>query len=300
VVMKVCAMKINLNHLNVFMAAAEKLNITEAAKALFISQPAVSKTIKQLEDALQVRLFVRDRQKGIILTDVGREVLVLARQMQSIENRIFQVASRASQLLSGTIKIGSFPAASTLLLPEAIARFRAKYPHVQIELHEGVSDQIKEWVTDRTVEIGLVASPFTEFEHHSLVQDHMVAIIPDDHELHDTAVVDLGRYQHDMIYCKGGHEAAMNSILQQHHLNLESNLTVQTAETLIHMVRRRLGIGLVFDFTLSSVSHGLTVKPVTPVITREIGVIALSFDEISPASMEFVRMMADDEACRFR
>lgn len=286
-------MKINLNHLNVFMTAAEKLNITETAKALFISQPAVSKTIKQLEDALQVRLFVRDKQNGIILTDVGREVMVLARQMQSIENRIFQVASRESQLFSGKIKIGSFPAASTLLLPEAIARFRAKYPHIQIELSEGVSDQIKEWVTDRTVEIGLVASPFMGFEHHSLVQDQMVAVIPDDHKLQNTAIIDLGSYQHDMIYCKGGHEAAMNSILQQYHLNLESNLTVQTTETLIHMVRKRLGIGLVFDFTLSSVSHELIIKPITPVITREIGVIALSFEEISPASMEFVRMMIE-------
>ncbi|GIO67341.1 LysR family transcriptional regulator [Paenibacillus cookii] len=286
-------MKMNLNHLNVFMTAAEKLNLTETAKALFISQPAVSKTIKQLEEALQVRLFVRDKQKGIILTDVGKEVLVLARQMQSIENRIFQVASRESQLLSGKIKIGSFPAASTLLLPEAIARFRAKYPHVQIELNEGVSDQIKEWVTDRTVEIGLVASPFTGFENHSLVQDHMVAVIPDDHELQSTAVVDLGRYRHDMIYCKGGHEAAMNSILQLHQLNLESSLTVQTAETLIQMVRRRLGIGLVFDFTLSSVSHDLIVKPITPAITREIGVIALSFEEMSPASIAFVRMLRE-------
>lgn len=286
-------MKINLNHLNVFMTAAQKMNITEAAKALFISQPAVSKTIKQLEDALQVRLFVRDKQKGIILTDVGREILVFARQMQSIENRIFQVASRESQLLTGKVKIGSFPAASTLLLPEAIARFRARYPHVQIELSEGVSDQIKEWVTDRTVEIGLVASPFAGFEHHRLVQDHMVAVIPDDHELRNTEIVDLGRYRHDMIYCKGGHEAAMNSILQPLHFNLESNLTVQTAETLIHMVRRRLGIGLVFDFTLSSVSHELIVKPITPVITREIGVIALSFEEISPASMEFVRMLRE-------
>lgn len=286
-------MKINLNHLNVFMTAAEKLNLTETAKALFISQPAVSKTIKQLEEALQVRLFVRDKQKGIILTDVGKEVLVLARQMQSIENRIFQVASRESRLLAGKIKIGSFPAASTLLLPEAIARFRAKHPHVHIELNEGVSDQIKEWVTDRTVEIGLVASPFTGFEYHSLVQDHMVAVIPDDHELQSTAVVDLERYRHDMIYCKGGHEAAMNSILQQHQLNLESSLTVQTAETLIQMVRRRLGIGLVFDFTLSSVSHDLIVKPITPAITREIGVIALSFEEMSPASIAFVRMLRE-------
>ncbi|WP_163874120.1 LysR family transcriptional regulator [Paenibacillus favisporus] len=286
-------MNLNLNHLNVFVAAAEKMNITEAAKALFISQPAVSKTIKQLEDALQVKLFVRDKQKGIMLTDVGREILILARQMQSIENRIFQAASRENQLLTGKVKIGSFPAASTLLLPEAISRFRAKYPQVQIELSEGVSDQIKEWVADRTVEIGLVASPFSGFEHHSLVQDHMVAVIPDDHELHNTEIVDLGKYEQDMIYCKGGHEAALNSAVQQHHFNLESNLTVQTAETLIQMVRRRLGIGLVFDFTLSSVSHELIVKPITPVITREIGIIALSFAEISPASMEFVRMMKE-------
>ncbi len=85
----------------------------------------------------------------------------------------------------------------------------------------------------------------------------------------------------------------MNSILQQHQLNLESSLTVQSAETLIQMVRRRLGIGLVFDFTLSSVSHELIVKPITPAITREIGVIALSFEEMSPASIAFVRMLRE-------
>ncbi|MEG7378073.1 LysR family transcriptional regulator [Bacillus subtilis] len=285
-------MVMNMNHLHIFIKVGEKLNITEAAKELFISQPAVSKAIKNLENSLQLKLLIRDKHHGLMLTDVGKEILLLARQMKGIESKIYQVANRENKLLSGKVKIGSFPAVSTNIMPQAIAAFRSNYPLIRIELVEGTSDQIKGWVEDRTVDIGIAASPFDPFDYQLLCNDYMVAVIPpQDDELKQEKHVDLNTYQDDLIFCKGGHEIAMSNTFQQHHIELKENLTVQNAETLINMVKNNLGIGIISNFTLSSVPHQLIKKDIIPRITRDIGVIAHSFDEITPAAHEFIKIL---------
>lgn len=282
----------NMNNLKIFVTVAEKMNITEASRELFISQPAVSKAVKNLEASIDIKLFFRDKQNGLILTDAGKEILILARQMKLIENKIYHIASRENKLLRGKVKVGSFPAASTILLPETIAIFRSKYPLINIELKEGTSDQIKEWVADRTVDMGIVASPFNVFEYEVLNNDYMVAIIPEHHSLKHEKKIDFEEHQNEFIYCKGGHETAMSTILQEHDIELKENLTVQTAETLINMVKTNLGIGIISNFTLSSVSHNLIVKDIQPRITRDIGIISHSFDEATPAAREFIEVMS--------
>lgn len=266
--------------------------ITEAAKELFISQPAVSKAIKNLESSLQLKLLIRDKHHGLMLTDIGKEILLLARQMKGIESKIYQVANRENKLLNGKVKIGSFPAVSTNIMPQAIAAFRSNYPLIRIELIEGTSDQIKGWVEDRTVDIGIAASPFEPFENQLLCNDYMVAVIPPQRdELKLEKHVDLETYQDDLIFCKGGHEIAMSNAFSQYNIELKENLTVQNAETLINMVKNNLGIGIISNFTLSSVPHQLIKKDIFPRVTRDIGVIVHSFEEITPAAHEFVKVL---------
>ncbi|MDZ5669851.1 LysR family transcriptional regulator [Bacillus stercoris] len=285
-------MVMNMNHLHIFVKVGEKLNITEAAKELFISQPAVSKAIKNLESSLQLKLLIRDKHHGLMLTDVGKEILLLARQMKGIESKIYQLANRENKLLNGKVKIGSFPAVSTNIMPQAIAAFRSNYPLIRIELIEGTSDQIKEWVEDRTVDIGIAASPFGPFENQLLCNDYMVAVIPQQrYQLKQEKHVNLETYQDDLIFCKGGHEIAMSNAFSQYNIELKENLTVQNAETLINMVKNNLGIGIISNFTLSSVQHQLSKKDIFPRITRDIGVIAHSFEEITPAAHEFVKAL---------
>ncbi|AUZ38964.1 MULTISPECIES: LysR family transcriptional regulator [Bacillus] len=285
-------MVMNMNHLHIFVKVGEKLNITEAAKELFISQPAVSKAIKNLESSLQLKLLIRDKHHGLILTDVGKEILLLARQMKGIESKIYQIANRENKLLNGKVKIGSFPAVSTNIMPQAIAAFRSNYPLIRIELIEGTSDQIKGWVEDRTVDIGIAASPFEPFENQLLCNDYMVAVIPPQRdELKQEKHVNLETYQDDLIFCKGGHEIAMSNAFSQYNIELKENLTVQNAETLINMVKNNLGIGIISNFTLSSVPHQLSKNDIFPRITRDIGVIAHSFEEITPAAHEFVKAL---------
>ncbi|QYR24319.1 LysR family transcriptional regulator [Paenibacillus sp. sptzw28] len=286
----------NMNNLRIFMIVAQKMNVTEASRELYISQPAVSKALKNLETSLNIKLFIRDKHNGLMLTDAGKEILVLARQMKVIENNIYEIASRENKLLRGKVKVGSFPAASTNLLPKTIALFRAKYPHVRIELMEGTSNQIKEWVGDRTVDIGIIASPFDAFEYKVLTHDYMVAIIPEHHPLQQAAKIDIDDYQNEFIFCKGGHETALSNKLQEQNISLKEQLTVQTADTLISMVKNNLGIGIISNFTLASVSHNFVVKDTHPRIERDIGIIAHSFEEVTPAVKEFTLVMSQSSS----
>ncbi|WP_291754429.1 LysR family transcriptional regulator [Lysinibacillus sp. UBA5990] len=284
-------MNINLNNLQIFLKVAEKMNITEASKELFISQPAVSKAVKNLEESLNIKLFNRDKKNGLTLTEVGKEILILARQLKGIGNKIYQVANRENKLLSGKVKIGSVPAASTNILPEPISLFMSKYPLVNIELAEGTSNQIKEWVKDRTVDIGISISPFDPYEFEILYRDYMVAILPHNHQLSQEKIIDLEKYCNEIIFCKGGHETAISNMFQKNNIDFKENLTVQNVETLITMVKNNLGIGVTSNFTLSSVAHNLLVKDINPKITRDIGIIAHSFDEVTPATKEFINIM---------
>ncbi|MDT8716963.1 LysR family transcriptional regulator [Clostridium sp. 19966] len=71
----------NINNLKIFISVADEKSITEAANNLYISQPAVSKAIKNLEDELTVKLFQRDKRNVLLITDVEEKILLLAQQM---------------------------------------------------------------------------------------------------------------------------------------------------------------------------------------------------------------------------
>lgn len=115
---------IMLNHnLRIFIRVAEKGSITETANELYISQPAVSKAIKILEDELNLKLFHRDKRKGLILTDIGHEILILARQMEKTENRMYQAAFRSNNFIGGKVRIASMPILTSVILSEVFYRF---------------------------------------------------------------------------------------------------------------------------------------------------------------------------------
>lgn len=118
---------IMLNHnLHIFLSVAEKGSITAAANKAYISQPAVSKAIKNLEKELNVTLFHRDKRRGLILTEVGHKILLLAEQMSDIENRIYQTAFQSNNFLGGKVKIASMPILTSVILAKVLYTFRKK------------------------------------------------------------------------------------------------------------------------------------------------------------------------------
>ncbi len=131
-----------LRHLRYFVAVAEALNFRRAAEQLRVAQPALSKQIKDLEHAVGARLLDRNTS-GVMLTDAG---VVLLEEVRDILERVEMAAAAAREAAagrSGRLTVGNLGAISAVFLPATLLAFRAKYPQVEVNLHElSLPDQL--------------------------------------------------------------------------------------------------------------------------------------------------------------
>lgn len=168
----------NISHLQVLLTVADYGSFSTAALKLDTSQSAVSRAIATLEDELGVPLLIRGRF-GARLTPVGERVTEYARQILHLRECIDTEINLLKGLNGGRLRIASFRSAATHLLPPMIARFRKRFPDVDVSLAElepiGVEQALREGVVD----IGLVPLPRSEeFETWEIAQDEYVVLLP--------------------------------------------------------------------------------------------------------------------------
>lgn len=144
--------------LHYFLTVARERNITNAAKALHITQPTLSRQMAMLEEELGVKLFVRD-SRPISLTDEG---LLLRRRAEEIlelvEKTQAEITTQEEQV-EGTVSIGCGELASVKLLTELIEAFSRQHPQVFFDVYTANADQIKHRMDDGLTDIGLLLEP---------------------------------------------------------------------------------------------------------------------------------------------
>lgn len=281
---------IMLNHnLHIFLSVAEKSSITEAANELYISQPAVSKAIKNLEQELNIKLFYRDKRKGLILTDVGKNILHFARQMSDLENRMYQSAFQANNFMGGKVKIGSIPILTSAIMAPVLRKFHQKYPDVTVELIEGNSMELRKAVEEHQVELALTASPFGSWDSVVLLQDRMIAV---SYQILDEGLITLCQQPEHFIFCKASKETALE-MLRAHNINFNKSMIVEQPETVISMVAHQNGIGILSELVANNIPNKLYSYPITPEIKIDIGLIAYDLQDLTPVAMELKRMIME-------
>ena len=124
-----------LRHVRSFIAVAEELNFGRAARRLGMSQPPLSKQIQALESAIGVTLFERSKS-GVRLTKGGEAALREAYRLVEQADRVQQAARQAEAGESGQLTIGYLPSAFYEVLPQLLARYREKWPEVEVSLKE--------------------------------------------------------------------------------------------------------------------------------------------------------------------
>ncbi len=282
---------IMLNHnLHIFIRVAEKGSITETANELYISQPAVSKAIKNLEEELNLKLFHRDRRKGLILTEVGHEILLQARQMADLENRMYQTAFRSNNFIGGKVKIAAVPIVTNFCLAKVLYKFRQKYPYVTVELIEGSATAIKKAVEEHQVDFGISYSPFGNLDYEMIYKDHMIAMSKD--KLFKHTVVDLSEKPERFILCQSGKEVTLEN-LDINASFLAKSTIVEHASTVLALAEEKNGIGIVSKLLADITPNTLHQYPIEPAISSEIGIIAHDIKDLTPVAQELKRMIVE-------
>lgn len=149
----------SLKQLRYFVAIANELNFTRAAEVCFVGQSTLSAGLKELEDALGVRLVERDRQH-VSLTPIGQEVLVRAKAILAGADDLVDYLSAASGPMVGSIKLGIIPTIAPFLLPKVLPVFRSQFPALQIGLREDLTHELISRVYDHQLDFAVIALPY--------------------------------------------------------------------------------------------------------------------------------------------
>lgn len=143
--------------LQVFHAVAKQLSFTKAADVLFMTQPAVTFQIKQLEEHFNTRLFDRGHGK-ISLTPAGDVVLEYAERILALSSEMDVRLSEMTGEIGGSLLVGASSTIAEFMLPRILGEFKSAYPKVRARLVVGNSETIETRVAEHTIDIGLIES----------------------------------------------------------------------------------------------------------------------------------------------
>lgn len=163
--------------LKVFKTVAEKLSFTQAAQDLFVSQPAVTKHINELEKQIEQPLFIR-RGNSISLTRAGEILLRYARQIDDLYQELHDDLNLLQEQISGQLRIGASTTIAQYILPPILATLKEKHPQINFSLINGNSKHIRQLLISDKADIGLTEGNTTSPELHEepFIKDEIVLV----------------------------------------------------------------------------------------------------------------------------
>ncbi len=242
--------------LRYFVALDQIGHFGKAADACFVSQPAFSVAIRELENTLNIQLVDRTN-KNVTVTSLGRDIATQARQVLRDLEELVDIAQGNQQPLTGQLKLGVIPTIAPFLLPRLLPALRKSYPELKLYLKEDLTDRVYSSLMDGELDLILIALPYelrnvTEMQ---LFKDHFYLA----HQA-KSALVDPLRHQvselpEDSIllledgHCMRDHALSACSIK---NANKVSKITATSLLTLVQMVDADLGVTYLPEMAIGS------------------------------------------------
>ncbi len=239
-----------LRHLRYFLAVAEELNFTKASEKLFISQPPLSRQIKELENEIGAKLFERTNKK-VILTEAGkyfREEIV--RQLEDLESIVLKT-KKISENISGEYRIGYISSTFSDTITKLVQFLIAQYPYLNIKLYEVSTAKQILALEQHKLDLGIIRAPLRSTkvtstlwfkDSYSLVFNTVNMIIDD--------IEHLANLKHNVFvfFNKDYAPIYYNSLLEIcSHYGFSPNIVHESnnINSIIQMVRHGLGVSIV-------------------------------------------------------
>lgn len=170
--------------LKVFNTVAKRLNFTKAANELHITQPAVTKHIKEIELNLNIKLFERNGTK-IKLTKAGEILLKYTEEIFSVyQNMEFEIG-QLQEKQKGTLRLGASTTIAQYVLPPILAEFRKRFPEIQLSLVIQNSEKIEELLSNHKIDVGLIEAKIKNrtFHYFPFIKDEIVLVSRQNHPI---------------------------------------------------------------------------------------------------------------------
>jgi LysR family transcriptional regulator, low CO2-responsive transcriptional regulator len=244
---------LTLRQLKVFESVARHLNHTRAAEELFLTQPAVSMQVRQLEESLGVALF-EQLGKRIHLTEAGREVLGYARTVTQQLDELENVLNHLKGLGGGKLRI-SVATTANYYIPTLLGTFSRRYPDVTISLDVTNRESLLQQLSENTVDLVIMGQPPAELdaEAEAFMENPLVIVAPPDHPLAREQHISLERLQDEVFLVRepgSGTRSAMERFFAERGMHLKTGMEVGSNEAIKQSVQAGLGLGLLSRATI--------------------------------------------------
>jgi DNA-binding transcriptional LysR family regulator len=278
--------------LEAFAALARAGSFSRAAALLGITQSAVSHAMRALESELQVQLV---RREGIhsTLTDAGARLLQRANDILQQKEALQQEADAERGIARGTLRVASFGATSSLrLLPPLITAYRRRQPEVQVRIDEQDDDTVVRWLLERRVEIGFVVLPDERFETVPLVEDELVALLPEKHRLATQRGIRSVDFQGEaFVRTSAGSGAQIDRFLAEGGTPPEAIYHFEQITSMLGFVAQGHAVAIAARLAVpKQPPEGMVYRNLEPRQRRVTGLAVRSMDRLSPAAAGFVAL----------
>jgi DNA-binding transcriptional LysR family regulator len=290
----------NLHHLRAFAAVADEGNITRAARRLQTSQPAVSKQLSDLEEALGTSLLDR-LPRGVRLTEAGEVLLRHAERIFAAERAAEAELLELAGLMRGRLSIGASTTIGGYLLPQVFGAFNRAYPRVKLELAITNTSAVHALVLDDRIDLGFtegfVASE--QLDSQAFHHDHMVTIATPDHFLLKRPKVtcrDLAGVPLISREVGSGTREVIEAALRERGVEMEPVMSLGSSEAVKRAAQAGLGVAIVSRLVVEDelASGRLVVLHVEDLqIERALHVVRRKGKRESPAVEAFMTLLHD-------
>ena len=231
--------------------ARHNLNLSNAAEALFTSQPGISKQIRSLEEELGVDIFVRHGKRVVAVTEPGKAILEIAQRMLKDVENLRQVGEEFTEEDKGHLTIATTHTQARYALPHVIQRFTKRYPGVRLSLRQGSPTQISELVTSGEADIAIATEAIELYEDLVMLpcyEWNRCVLVPPGHPLLKAkkltleAIVSFPIITYDFAFTG---RSRINQAFADKGLTPNVVLTAIDADVIKTYVELGLGIGIV-------------------------------------------------------
>ncbi|MEY4591659.1 MAG: hypothetical protein RIR18_554 [Pseudomonadota bacterium] len=258
------------------------LNVSDAAEALFTSQPGVSKQIKMLEEELGVEIFQRSGKRFTAITQAGQAVLAICQRMLQEADNLKRLGHEFADGEGGGLIIATTHTQARYALPTVVRDFVAKHPKVKLVMHQGNPGQIADWVKSGEADIGIATEALDQ--HAQLLSlpvrqwSHCV-IVPEGHPLTRLASLtlpELARWPLITYDSAFSGRSRINRAFERHNLAVNVVLTALDADVIKTYVSLGLGLGIIADMAFDAQRDaGLVALPAGHLFERNTTRLAL-------------------------
>lgn len=241
-------MNISLKQIEAFLALASSLSFNQAAKMVHLSQPALSSTIRRLEETVGGRLFDRST-RSVSLTAVGVEFFEFASGLQQQMNHGCARIQDFVQGKQGRLAVAVAPSLASGFIPDVIVRFAAAYPNVKLKLHDVLAQTSIEMLRSGAVDLAITPQRYEEhdLEHEALFLDHLVVLCTKGHPLARKRWVewkDILLYDHIAKTNISNVRQLIDAQYIRHGMQLTPAFEVEEVGTMLGLIAAGLGIGI--------------------------------------------------------